>query len=243
MSWLAEIWVLLRKEILMELRLKYAISGILLYVVSTILIVYMAGGQTVLDVGNSAPTTMVGGQGAMILRVFKLNVWYILFWIIILFASVNAIVKSFVQENSARQLYYYSLAHPTTILLSKIIYNVVLLFLLSLLTWGAFSFMVGQAVRQIDLFFLILFLGSAGFSITFTFVSAISAKANNNSTLLAILSFPLIIPILLTLLKLSANAIGIEQDTAIDGDIMILVGIDALLIGLSLVLFPFLWRD
>ncbi|MCB0585521.1 MAG: heme exporter protein CcmB, partial [Phaeodactylibacter sp.] len=152
-------------------------------------------------------------------------------------------VKSFVQENSARQLYYYSLANPISILLSKIIYNIILLLALSLLTWLGFSFVAGSPVRDTGQFFLALLLGSAGFSITFTFIAAISSKADNNATLMAILSFPLIIPILLTLIKLSANALRLMQDTAVQNDIFILLAIDLMLLGVGLALFPFLWRD
>lgn len=219
MDLIKEIGWLLRKELRLEWRNKYAISGILLYVFSTIFIVYVSFIQ------------------------IQPNVWNTLFWIVVLFASVNAIVKSFVQENSNRQLYYYSLANPTAIILSKMIYNTALLLLLSLLSWLAFSFIAGNPVRESGAFFLALFLGSVGFSITFTFIAAISGKADNSATLMAILSFPLIIPILMTLLKLSANALRLLNDTNTDQDILILVAIDLILVGMSFLLYPFLWRD
>lgn len=219
MNVLKEIGWLLRKEVMLEWRTKYAISGILLYVFSTIFIVYTSFIQV-------AP-----------------NVWNALFWIIMLFASVNAIVKSFVQENSDRQLYYYSLVNPVAVILSKIIYNIGLLILLSLLSWLAFSFVAGNPVRDYQQFFLALLLGSIAFSITFTFIAAISGKADNSATLMAILSFPLIIPVLLTLIKLSANALGLMNDTETDTDILILLAIDLILLGMTFLLYPFLWRD
>jgi heme exporter protein B len=219
MSLVKEILILLRKDIRLELRNSYAISGILLYVFSTIFIVYMA------------------------FQKVQPDVWNALFWIIILFAAISAIVKSFVQENSSRQLYYYSLVGPIAVILSKFIYNILLLFLLSLLTWVSFSVVAGNPVKDTAQFFLALFLGSVGFSITFTFIAAISSKADNNATLMAILSFPLVIPILLTLIKLSANALRLMQDTGIEKDILILASIDMLLLAMALVLFPFLWKD
>ena len=214
-----ETMFLLRKELLLEWRQKYAISGIFLYVISTVFIVYFA----VPNIQDRA--------------------WNSLFWMVILFASVNAITKSFVQENGHRQLYYYTLVRPQAVILSKMLYNTILLMSLSLLSYAAFSLFVGNPVQHIDQFFLAIFLGSLGFSITFTFISAVAAKADNNATLMAILGFPLIIPILLTLIKLSFNALGLLQDSAIDTDITILVAIDFLLLGMSLILFPFLWRD
>lgn len=214
-----EIGILLRKEMTIEWRQKHALGGILLYVISTVFVVY---------------TAIKGVQP---------NVWNALFWIVILFASVNALVKSFVQENSSRQLYYYTIANPTAIILSKIIYNSGLLFLLTLLSYGAFILFAGNPVKDVGQFFLAMFLGSVGFSISFTFIAAISAKANNSSTLMAILSFPIVIPIILTLLKLSSNALRLMQDSSISKDIMTLVAIDVLMIATAFILFPFLWRD
>lgn len=219
MSILQEIGYLLRKEILLEWRQRYALGGILLYVVSTVFIVFLS-------------TMDIGAQ-----------IWNILFWIIVLFASVNAVVKSFVQENSNRQLYYYTLANPTAIICSKILYNIGLLFLLVTLSYGALSVVAENPVRQTGMFWAALFLGSVGFSITFTFISAIASKADNSATLMAILSFPLVIPILGTLMKISRNALGLEQDTSIGQDFLTLVAIDFILFGLALILFPFLWKD
>lgn len=219
MNLVKETGFLLRKELLLELRMKYAISGILLYVLSTIFIVSIS------------------------FRKVEPDTWNALFWIIILFASVNAVVKSFVQENSSRELYYYSLANPIAVILSKIVYNIGLLLVLSLLSWLAFSYVGGNPVQNSLRFFVTLFLGSVGFSITFTFISAISAKADNSATLMAVLSFPLIIPILLTLIKMSASALSLAPEAGIQRDITILVAIDLLLLAMAFVLYPFLWRD
>lgn len=219
MNILKETIFLIQKELTLEWRQKYAISGILLYVLSTIFIVYLS------TIKVEPP------------------VWNPIFWIIVLFASVNAVAKSFVQESSARQLYYYQLVNPTAIILSKIIYNTLLLLFLSVLSFMVFGLVAGNPVKDYFQFYLALFLGSVGFAIVFTFISAIASKANNSGTLMAILGFPLIIPILMTLVKMSANALRLINDTSIDKDIMILVAIDLILLGLAFVLFPFLWRD
>lgn len=218
MKWYAEIWHLLRKDFLLEFRTGYAISGIFLYLIGTVYIVSRA------------------------FQMIKPESWNALFWIIILFASVNAVTKSFVQESNTRQLYFYSLANPIAMILSKIIYNVILLLALSFLTWGAMSFMTINPILKPDVFSLALVLGSLGFSINFTFISAIAVKANNSSTLMAILSFPLIVPILLLLVDLTAVSIGLLEKS-IDSDIYLLIAIDLLLLAMTLVLYPFLWRD
>lgn len=214
-----EIFILLQKELLLEWRQKYAIGGILLYVFSMVFVVYAS------------------------FKKVEPDVWNTLFWILVLFASVNAIAKSFVQENSNRQLYYYSLANPVSIILSKIIYNSALLMLLSVLSFIVFSITAGNPVKDHPGFFVALFLGSVGFSITFTFISAIAAKASNSSTLMAVLSFPIVIPVILSLTKLSAKALRLIQDTGQWKDTITLVVIDVILITVAVILFPFLWKD
>jgi heme exporter protein B len=213
------ILLLLRKEFLLEFRTRSAISGIFLYVISTLFVVY---------------ETFVKIQP---------NVWNTLFWIILLFVAVNAMVKSFVQEKGNRVLYYYSLLNPSHVLIAKIVYNTLLLLVLSLLIWGLLIFFGDNPVKDTGLFLLILFLGSFGFSVTFTFLASLVAASNQSSTLLAVLSFPLIIPIILMLVKISAHALRLIQDTAVSGDLALLVAIDLLLCGVALLLFPFIWRD
>jgi heme exporter protein B len=220
MNILTETKHLLLKEIRLEFRQKYALSGVLLYVISTVFVVYITLGQE------------VGGA-----------VWAALFWIIVLFASVNAIAKSFVQESPRRQLYYYSLANPASVILAKMIYNGLLLLAISFLAFFVFSIVVGNPVKHPWLFYQILALGALGFSITFTFISAISAKANQSATLMAVLSFPVIIPMLMTLMRLTKIAVGLMTDSAYYKDMLILLCIDVILGSLAFILFPYLWRD
>jgi heme exporter protein B len=219
MNMLQQTMRLLWRDWILEWRTRYALSGIVLYVLATIVLVYSA-------LINIQP-----------------QVWNAIFWVIILFAAISAIVKSFVQESQSRQLYYYNLVHPLALLLAKIIYNTTLLFILSLLSWAALSLLTGNPVKETGLFVLAIFLGSMGLSIAFTFVSAISAKAQNSATLMAVLGFPVIIPILLTLVKIGANALRLIRDTSISSDILILVAINLVLLSVAILLYPFLWRD
>src|SRR5690606_21194735 len=171
------------------------------------------------------------------------TVWNVQFWLIILFAAVNAFLKSFVSENNDKQLYLYQLVSPLTVIISKLIYNLLILLMITGLAFLALVLLAGNPVRDAGLFFLTALVGAAGISIAFTFIAAIASKGSNQATLMAILGFPVIIPILLTIMKLSANALGLIQDTAILSDLGILLGLDALLLSLTLLLFPFLWKD
>jgi len=220
-------WTLFKKEVMLEWRSKYAFNGVLLYVVATVFICYISFSLTPgFSKTNGYPI-----------------VWNVLFWIIMLFASVNAIAKSFVQENKSRLLYYYSIANPQAIILSKTIYNILLMSLLSMLALVVYLLFIPNTLGDPVFYFFTILLGSISFSTVFTMISAIASKAGNNGTLMAILSFPVIIPIILVLVRLSKNAMDGLAYSASYGNIEILIAINAIVIATSLLLFPFLWRD
>ena len=214
-----QIQYLIVKELKLEMRNKYALGGILLYVVSTVFVCYLSF-KKIID-----PRT-----------------WNALFWIILLFASINAVAKSFISETRGKLLYLYTLVSPQAVILSKIIYNSLLLTVLSSLCLFVYTLFIGNIIQDIQLFFVTLLLGSFGFSSLLTMVSAIASKSSNNFTLMAILSFPIMIPLLMVLLKLSKNAIdGLEHwDT---NYLMILIFLNVIIVALSYLLFRYLWRD
>ncbi|WP_443938388.1 heme exporter protein CcmB [Pedobacter sp. MW01-1-1] len=216
-----EVRFLIHKEILLEWRSKYTINGVLLYVVSTIFTCYLSF-VTLSD---------------------KLA-WNALFWVIMLFASINGVSKSFLQENKGQQLYSYVLASPAAILISKTIYNTLLMLVLTTIALG-FYILVFDTFTPPDLtlYYVAVILGSISFSTVFTMVSAIASKAGNGGMLMAILSFPIIIPVLILLIKLAKKAVdGLPWDTSYD-DIAMLVIVNIITIATSLLLFPHMWRD
>jgi heme exporter protein B len=216
---ITEIIALIRKEITIEFRELYALGGILLYVATSVFIVMIAFGE------------------------LEPEFWNLIYWILFLFASINAVLKSFVRESDHRYLYYYTLTHPVNLLLAKVIYNAFLLFLIGCLLMVALSIIAGNPIIAFDIFLLAIVMGSVSLSLTFTFISSIAIKADNSSTLLAILGFPLTIPIFINLIDLSGVALGLTIDENIIDEITILGSIELLLCGAGMLLFPYLWRS
>lgn len=172
------------KEFRLEWRQKSVITGILIYVISTVFICYLTFRQ-IIDV----PT------------------WNALFWIIMMFAAVNAIARSFMQESRGVQLYYYTLLNPVAVILSKIIYNSFLLCAVSMVNFLFYSLFLGSLVADQGMFLVGLILGSIGLAATLTLISAVASRANGSPSLMAILSFPILIPLLMTIIRFSKNAI------------------------------------
>lgn len=216
-----EIKELVRKDLLLELRQKYAINGILLYVVSTIFVVQLCYG-----------------------RVIDENAWIALFWIILLFAAFNAVSKSFVQESAARRLYYYMLAPAVSVVLSKIVYNALLMLILGALSLLVFILFMGFPEFNLYLFLPAFLLGCIGISGALTMVSAIASRSGNNAALMAILGFPIVVPLLLLLVNASRMAL---KESILVADILKNLSsiflIDAVVVILAVILFPYLWRD
>jgi heme exporter protein B len=113
-----------------------------------------------------------------------------------------------------------------------------------LLTLGLFYIFFNDPVVWPGRFFLIVMIGGGSISLVFTLMSAIAAKAQQNAALMAILGFPVILPLLLLLMRLSKTAFNeIFKDGAVLNLCGLILGLDLLVVVMSIILFPFLWKD
>ena len=226
MNFIIGIKSILIKDILIETRNKYVLGGILLYVFSSVLLIYFA-----LQYSES-------------LKGIEPTIWSIIFWLIILFSSVNAVANSFFREPEGRFFYYYWMVNPQSIIVAKLIYNFLFTLLLTVLTFGLFAIMISDPITNYSLFFVTILLGGTGYSFLFTTMSAIASRAGNNATLMAVLGFPLIIPLLIFLTKLTAAAIVSQEftDETVQ-NLLMLLAFNILQPTLALILFPYIWRD
>ena len=212
------IYTLIKKDLLLEVRQQYSFYGILLYIMATIFVLYMT------------------------IREPEAKVWNGLFWVIQLFICINAVAKSFLQETRGRMLYFYSIVNPRDFILAKLVFNSVLMLLMSFLSILLFSLFLGNPVQKVLPFIGLVLLGGWSLSLVFTFLSAIAAKAQQNAAIMAILGFPIIIPQLMLLMQLSntvfSDKMGIAYST-----LLLIVALDVLVVMLAVILFPFLWKD
>ena len=114
---------------------------------------------------------------------------------------------------------------------------------LALLCFGIYSLFLGNIAVDIPLFILSIVLGGVGLSSLFTMISAIASKADNSSVLMAILGFPIILPFLITIIKLSTNAIVGAEWSESYPYMGVLVLLNLIVVTLSYILFPYLWKD
>lgn len=191
----------------------------LLYVAATIFVLYLAMGQP------------------------EASVWNGLFWMIQLFVCVNAVAKSFLAESRGRMLYFYSIAGGRQFIIAKLVFNVLLMVVMTLTSWVLFAAFLGNPVIHVWKFLGITILGGTSLSLVFTFLSAIAARAQQNAALMAIMGFPLIIPQLMLLMRISNIVFADVLQAGLLQIVLLLAGLDILVIALAVILFPFLWRD
>ena len=215
----SHILALFRKELLLEIRQQYTFYGILLYVASTIFVLYLSMKQPEADVWNG------------------------LFWIMMLFICVNAVAKSFLAENRGRMLYYYSVAGSGDFILAKLLFNALFMMGMSLISMILFRILLGNPVIHPIRFLGISLLGGVSLSLIFTFLSAIAARAQQNAGLMVILGFPVIIPQIMLLMKISQIVFADIVQGGFWPVILLLIALDILVVALALILFPFLWKD
>lgn len=196
------------------------LTGMLIYVISTVFICYMT-----------------------FKRIIDVPTWNALFWIIMVFAAINAVARSFMQESRGIQLYYYTMVHPAAVILSKIIYNAALLISVALIHLLFYSLFLGNEIQDMTMFLIGLLLGSTGLAATLTLVSAISSRASNSPSLMAILSFPILIPLLMTIIRFSRNAIDGIDWVMNASYVYVLLALIGMVVTLSYLLFPYLWKD
>ena len=212
------IFTLFSKDVLLEIRQQYTFYGILLYVASTIFVLYLAMGQPEPDV------------------------WKGLFWMIQLFVCINAVAKSFLQESRGRMLYFYSIAGARDFVIAKLLFNSVLMVVMSMVSL-VFFLLLGNPLTYFARFIGLACVGGWSLSLVFTFLAAIAARAQHNAAMMAILGFPLIIPQLLLLMRISNMAFADVYQAGLWQMVAVLIGLDILVITLAIILFPFLWKD
>jgi heme exporter protein B len=216
---MSQVLTLLKKELLLEWRQKHTFWSALLYIGCTVFVIYIMAKQP------------------------EENVWNALFWISQLFITVNTVSKSFLQESVDRNRYYYVLIPPSSFIISKLLYSSLLMLFMSLVTLGIF-----YSMMEIDMvsglkFVLVTVIGAQGLALLFTFLSAIAAQAKQNAALMAVLGFPISIPLLLILEKLSIATLSpiVQEGWGLLVGVMLLM--NAIIVSLALILFPFLWKE
>ncbi|PSQ97350.1 MAG: heme ABC transporter permease CcmB [Bacteroidetes bacterium SW_9_63_38] len=222
MDWIAGMWAVFRKDLRVELRTRYALNSLLLFVLGSLLLVLFA-------VGPQPLTARV--QSALL-------------WIVMLFAASIGLGRSFVAEQEQGTVLLLQLnTRPSMVFAGKLLFNLLTVGLLTGLAAGAFLFLLNVEVPAPGLLGLALALGAVGLAGATTLLAALVARAARKGPLLPVLLLPLLIPLLVAGTSATRKALaGLPWIQAQD-ELLTLIGFAGATISASVVLFDYIWHE
>ncbi|HMO57792.1 MAG TPA: heme exporter protein CcmB [Roseiflexaceae bacterium] len=219
-------WAVFRKDLRSELRTRYALNAVLLFAVSTVVALSLGLG----------PLAPLRNPDLPIIQAALL-------WIAILFAAFTGLARVFVHEEDARTAAALRLAAPPlAVYLGKLFFNLLLLAVLASLTATLFLIMLRVRVGNLGLFIALLGVGSLGLVAATTLIAAIIARASARGALFAVLSFPLLTPLLVVAIRGTALAVEGRGWEAAIAPLQVLVAYPLALFTASLFLFKSVWE-
>jgi heme exporter protein B len=163
-------------------------------------------------------------------------------WVAIAFASILAASRAFASEaedGALEALLLYPVPHEL-IYLGKLLSNIGLMLMLALLvvplTVVLYDVKVGE---RLGLLLLTVFLGVIGFSIISTFQSSLTVNLRARESLLPVLIFPLVVPVVIGAVKATTLIVTGGSGVEIWGWLRLLIGFNVVYISVCTLVFPF----
>lgn len=221
-SWASKSAWLLAKDLKSEFRTRYALNAILMFALTTLVVVSFSFGT------------------------FSLSPKIIssLFWLVIFFSSMSGLAQVFVKEEESRTISILKLiATPGTVFLGKLLFNLVLLLILEIVIVPLFIILMNLSILNLWLFLSVLLLGSLGLVCATTIIAAIISKAHVKGALFAVLSFPILLPLLITAIDGTKLSLEGQAFSAGWSDLRLLISYVVVMFTASILLFDFVWSE
>ena len=212
------LWAVLTKDALSELRTPFAFSTLTMFAVTTL----------------SAVSISVSGEPLSEVLAAAL------LWVILFFSAMSGLARVFAQEQDAGTLLTLRVyARSQAVLLGKMLFNICLLTGLSCLVVPVFLAFFNVEVKSWGWFILILLAGVLGMSVVTTMTAAISVQSRSRSSLLAIITFPILLPQFLS--SINATAAIFSGGIPDIQQVFFLLGFDVVMAIAVSILFDYLW--
>jgi heme exporter protein B len=214
---------LYKKDWQSELRTRYAINALSMFILVTISVIMFSIGS------EKISEYLTGG----------------LLWVVIFFSAMSGLSRAFVsEEERGTTLTLQLIASPSTIFSGKLLFNIVLVFLMNIAITILFSILFESfVINNLQLFLIAFLFGNLGIAISSTIIAAIISKASSKGTLYPVLSFPILLPLILTLLELTKYSMDGKPIEKSFVEIAVLISYDVIMLTASYLLFDFIWKD
>jgi heme exporter protein B len=214
---------LFKKDIQSELRTRYAINALVMFILVTISVILFSIGS------EKISEYLTGG----------------LLWVVIFFSSMSGLSRAFVsEEERGTVMTLHLIASPNTVFTGKLLFNLILVFAMNIVIALLYSLIFDSFVlKNLSLFIVAFILGNIGIAASSTIIAAIIAKAGSKGTLYPVLSFPILLPLILTLLELTKFSIDGASIGESYVELTVLICYNVVILTASFLLFDFIWKD
>lgn len=222
MDFLQGITAVLTKDLQSELRSRYAINTVLAFVGASLLLILFA-----LNAEGLPPTPQSG-----------------LVWIVILFAALSSLSRSFISETELKTFDLLRLhGKATEVFVGKLCYNYLFTLSVNIATFLIYIFLLGIPIADGLALILVLILGTAGLSGVATMLGAIVSQADRKGAIFSVLSLPLLFPLILILVRTTKAALFEGLTTNYINDFWALLGYAGATFTAGILLFDYIWKD
>lgn len=225
MTYLSQVYAIVWKDLLLELRTRERIAAMGAFAV-------LAG----VLFNFSIDATIVRAQ----------DIAAGLVWMTIVFGGLLGIGRTFYLEaqDGAFQGVLTSPTPKDAVFLGKTFANFLLLYIVSLLVVAVFTLFFGLDLGQSPgMLALALALGALGFVALGTLFSAISSGTNMGETLLPILVFPLLVPMVIYGVSATGRLLANRPIAEVAGNLRMLAAFAVLAVGAGSVLFRYVVEE
>lgn len=220
--WVAGTWAILEKDVRLEMRMRYAFNALLMFVLASLLLILFSVGQEPLSE----------------------RVQSALLWIVVLFSAAVGLGRAFVSEEEGGTVLLLQVNAPGSMVYAgKLLFNFALVLVLNGVAFFVFALLLGLDVRLPGLMALTFVLGAAGLAGSTTLLGAIIARTSNRATLLPVLLFPVLIPLLLSTVGATRIALAGGTWSMATDELLTLTGYAGVVITAAFLLFEYVWHD
>jgi heme exporter protein B len=222
-NWVRSVSAIFMKDWRSELRTRYAMSALIMFVVTTIAVILFSLGSE-----GASPDVLSG-----------------MLWVVIFFAAMSGLARTFVtEEERGTAITLQLMAAPSAVYFGKLLFNLVLGLGLTFLTVLLYLLLIeGFHVASPLVFIITMISGSVGLASASTIIAAIIARANTKGTLYPVLSFPILLPLLLTVINATRLSVEGAPVAEAAGEFQILVSYIVVVTTVSYLLFEYIWKD
>ena len=224
MSYLRKVLAIVIKDVSAELRTREMVSSMLVFSLLVILIFNFA-----FDLRADNQRTLAPG----------------VLWVAIAFGGMLGLSRSFIVEMDRGSIEGLLLApmDRSAIFLGKMLGNVLFMVVIEIIILPVFVVLFNLSAGDLLPLAAIMVLGTIGFAGVGTLFSAMVVHTRAREVLLPVLLFPVVIPVMLSAVRLTAAVLDGLPLAEMQNWLSLLIAFDAIFLALSFILFDFVMEE